>query len=277
MPAPPKFRDGFRAVWRIEVLCEHEPKHQAEADRHVRIAAEIKVNLECVCDRTIPSVETTQDARVERGIRDLPAGIRQQDFLCHAKHEERRAAGEFFPSERPLAKLIGHVLKPDDRPGYELGKHRHVTDIVDEVFHDLGITAIDVDHITHALEGIKTDPERQYHAEKAQILRLRNAQCRHHRVIVVKTEIEVLEEAEDREIGDYRNGDEEFLTRREFFHQPPVGVVDRRIEKHQKAKVRVRPTVEEIAEERQHCMLPIAWACIVTRQHCRKKEEEKKI
>ncbi len=64
---------------------EHEPQHQAKADRHVGVAAEVEVDLERVGDHAVPGVDRVQRAGVEREVGDLAAGIGQQDLLGQAQ------------------------------------------------------------------------------------------------------------------------------------------------------------------------------------------------
>ena len=277
VPPPPEFRDRLRAVRRIEVLREHESEHQTEADRHVRVAGKIEIDLECIRDRAVPGVETAQVARVERGVSDLAARIRQQDLLRHAEHEERGAAREFLPGERAVAELVRHILEPDNRAGYELREHRNITRVIDEIGHDLRVAAVHVDHVAHALERVETDAKRQHHAEESQILRFRNAQRRHRRVVVVEPEVEILEEAEDRQVTDDGKRDEELLPRRVYAHQAAVRVVHARVEQHQQAEPWIRPAVEDVAEDRQREVTQLFRCGIVPQKRQRKEEEDEEI
>ena len=173
--------------------------------------------------------------------------------------------------------LIGDLLKAYDRSGDELREHRNVTRVVDEVADDLGVAAVDVDHVAHRLEGVETDPERQYDAEKSGELRGGYSQRRDEGVIIFDPEVEVFEETEDREVAYDRDGDEELFALRETFHQPSVGVVDGGVEEHQYAEIRIRPAVEEVAKQRQHRMFTFSRCEVVPRQHRRQKEKQKQI
>ena len=277
MPSPPEFRDRLRAVRRIEVLREHESEHQAQTDRHVRISTEIEVDLKSIRHRAVPGIETAQVASVERGVRNLATGIRKQDFFCHAEHEERRAACELLPSQRAFAELVGDVLEPDDRAGDKLREHRNVAGVVDEVRYDLRVAAVDVNHVAHALERVEADAERQHHAEEAEILRLGNPQCRHRRVVVVKSEVEILEEPEDSQVTDDRQRHEQLLPRRICLHQASVRVVHARVEQHKQAEPRIRPPVENVAENRQREVAELLRRGVVPQQRQRQKEKDKEI
>ena len=277
VPPPPEFCDGLRAVRRIEVLCEHESEHQAETDRHVRVTAEVEVNLERIRDRAVPGIETAQVARIERGVRDLAAGVCQQNLLRHAEHEERSTTREFLPGKRAFAELVGDVLEADDRTCDELREHRNVARVVDEVRHDLRIAAIDVDHVAHALERVEADAERQNHTEEPEILRLRDAQRRHRRVVVVEPEVEVLEEAEDCQVADDGDRHEQLLPRRICAHQTAVRVVHARVEQHQQAEPGIRPPVEDVAEDRQREVTEFLRRGIIPQQRQRQKEKNEEI
>lgn len=277
MPPAPEFSDRKRFVWRVEVLGEDEPEHQSETDRHVAVSRKIEVDLKGVGDRAIPRIDCREHARIERGVGDLAAGVGQQDLLAHAEHEERDPAGKFFQSVGAGLQLVGNLLKADDRSGDQLREHRDVAGVVNEIANHLGVAAVHVDHITHRLKSVETDPEGQNDTEETRELGRRNAHRRHECIVVLDPEIKILEKAEDREVADDRNGHEGFFLRREPFHQPPVGIVDRRVEEHQKAEIRVRPPVEKIAEEREDRVFPLARTGVVARQHRRQKEKQKQI
>ncbi|MNI99740.1 hypothetical protein D3C73_1589000 [compost metagenome] len=54
MPAAPKVGDALSRIWLIEVFVEPKAEHHAKSDRHIGIAAEIKINLERKGDNTEP-------------------------------------------------------------------------------------------------------------------------------------------------------------------------------------------------------------------------------
>ena len=127
------------------------------------------------------------------------------------------------------------------------------------------------------MERVEANPERQDYAEEAQILRLRDAQRRHRRVVVVKPEVEILEEAEDRQVANDGDRHEQLLPRRVRAHQAAVRVVHARVEQHQQAEPRIRPAVENIAEDRQCEVTQLLRRGIISQQRQRKKEENEKI
>ena len=62
VPAPPEVGDVLRLEGRVEVLREAEPEQPGEADRHVRVAREVEVELQRVADRRRPGPPGGRDA-----------------------------------------------------------------------------------------------------------------------------------------------------------------------------------------------------------------------
>ena len=48
MPSPPEFSDTLGNVRIVKVLFKIKSEHFPQSDRHIRITAEIKINLECI-------------------------------------------------------------------------------------------------------------------------------------------------------------------------------------------------------------------------------------
>src|SRR5215831_11659903 len=86
-------------------------------------------------------------------------------------------------------------------------EHRDEAGEIDKVRHCLGIAAIDVDRVTKGLKRVKADAERQHHAKKRVQLRALQSDALQQRVVSIDAEVEVLEEPEDNEITDDRDGD----------------------------------------------------------------------
>ena len=167
VPAPPEIGDRFRAVGRIEIFREDKAEHEAEPDRHVRVTAEVEINLERVPDRAKPRVERADRAGVESRVRDFSARIREQDFFREAEHEEGDAAREFVRSEDAMFELVGEKGEFQDRPRDEVREHGNETGKIDEVRHRLGLAAINVDRVAERLKGVEADAERQHDAEES--------------------------------------------------------------------------------------------------------------
>ena len=173
--------------------------------------------------------------------------------------------------------------KADDRPGDELGKHRHVAPEIDEVAQRLRVTAGDVYRVAYRLEGVEAYAQRESHPQRHVEMKPRHIEPGSDAVHGVHAEVEILEEAEQHQIGRQRQGDRQappasagWVAR---VHQadgarparrdlPPTGqprepdrpaagkrqaahIVDRRGREQQHDEERIRPPVEQIAEQGQ--------------------------
>ena len=54
MPPPPEIRNAFGAIGIIEIGLEIEAQHFPKADGHIRITAEIKINLKGIGKNSQP-------------------------------------------------------------------------------------------------------------------------------------------------------------------------------------------------------------------------------
>jgi len=96
MPAVPKLRYRGRLVGRIKVLGKHEAEHQSKPDRHVRIRAEVEVNLKSIGNCPEPCIQESDRSRIEGGIRHLPRWICQKNLFSQSQSDEGRPTREFF-------------------------------------------------------------------------------------------------------------------------------------------------------------------------------------
>ena len=79
-------------------------------------------------------------------------------------------------------------------------KHRDEAGEIDEVRHRLGVTTIDIDGIAERLERVEANTERKHNLQRSLPLQLPDPQTLDKPVITLDTEIEVLEESENRQI-----------------------------------------------------------------------------
>ncbi len=197
MPAPPEISDRLCEIRRIKIFRENESEHQAEADRHVGVTAEIEVNLERIRDRSEPRVQGLNRASIKCRVRDFAAWIGQQDLFRHAHHEKRDAAREFIGCKPAIFELIGEERELQNRPGDKVREHRDEAGEIDKVGHCLGIAAIDVDGVAERLKCVKADAERKHHTKKRVQLRALQSEALQQRVVTIDSEIEVLEKTQD--------------------------------------------------------------------------------
>ena len=202
VPAPPEVGDGFGAVRSVEIFREDEAEHEAESDRHVGVAAEVEVDLERVARHADPCFERAARERVECGVGDLSARVREEDFFCQPHEEERGAAREFFTRERALAELFGEEGELQDRSGDEVREHRDEAGEINEVGHRLRVAAIHVNDVAERLKRVEADAERQHDAQRGIPLQMAEAERAEERIERIEAEVEVFEKAEREEIAD---------------------------------------------------------------------------
>src|SRR5262249_12296424 len=125
MPSLPEVSKSFCSVRRIEVDRNSEIEKKSEADRHVRITAEVVINLECVAESTDPSgYWRWRSIRLEEWIDVVGDRVRDHPLLHEADDESRD------PDDHAVVvRLIVDVLKiflelfePNNWPGDELRK-----------------------------------------------------------------------------------------------------------------------------------------------------------
>src|SRR5438876_1131784 len=117
MPAAPELPDRLRDVGIVEVLEHPKSEHAHHADSHVRVAGEIKIDLQRVADETQPG-----NARIELGGRDgenlighTSQSIGDEYFLAQANDKAPHALGYIGEASLARCNLLGDVLVADDR------------------------------------------------------------------------------------------------------------------------------------------------------------------
>src|SRR5690349_3945263 len=125
MPASPQFGDAFRAVRGVKVPRELKSQHASETDSHIRITAEIEVDLERVSQDPHPRIDRIWIGRVEDGVSHLPARVGQQNLLGKPDDKDRYARRK--PGDRMVARaqLFGQGLISDNGPGHQVRKQRY--------------------------------------------------------------------------------------------------------------------------------------------------------
>src|SRR5205085_6946764 len=118
MPAPPEFSDARGDVWEVKVLKERKAKHFAEADRHVRVAGEVEVDLQRVTNQSKPSEARRKLIRIEL---EHQVGIEakrvcENQFLRQANEQTQNAGREHVERRRSINKLILNIAIAHDRP-----------------------------------------------------------------------------------------------------------------------------------------------------------------
>ena len=89
MPPPPELSDGAGDVGIVEILQEVEAEHTAQADGHIRVGGEIKVDLEGIGQSTHPGQAGVQVGRclAKDSVGDLAHGVGQHHLFARPKQK----------------------------------------------------------------------------------------------------------------------------------------------------------------------------------------------
>lgn len=126
MPSAPKIADRHRLIRRIEIVRQLHAKHLSDADRHIAITAEIKIELEHIRKRRERERYGIQPANVgETKIRRLCQQVGKQYLFGQSEHKIGNAARKTLRIKRSfltVLKLRDELAVQHDRSRDELGK-----------------------------------------------------------------------------------------------------------------------------------------------------------
>ncbi len=213
VPATPEVGQGSCEVGRVEIFREDEAEHEAKADGHVGVSAEVEVDLHRVTDSAEPCVGGSPLGSVEGDVSDVSAGVRQNDFFGESEEEKERAAREMAGGFRAVAELVREEGELEDGARNKVREHRGEAGEIDEVFHRCCVATIDVDDVTQCLEGVETDAEGEGEMDGGNPFG-RELKCVAEMGEGCEAEIAVFEESEGREVADDGQGDRVFLATR---------------------------------------------------------------
>ena len=114
MPAAPEVSEGACEIGGIEVFGEEKSEHESESDGHVRVPAEVEVDLEGVAEGAEPRVGGGAVRGLEGGISEMAAGVGEDDFFGESEQEKEGAAGEVPGGFGAVAKLFGEEGELED-------------------------------------------------------------------------------------------------------------------------------------------------------------------
>src|SRR5699024_10340797 len=128
MPSPPEFRDTLRYVWIIEILFKLKPKHLPQTHSHIRISAEIKINLERIRKNSNPCREHRQTAGRHTGyaVKHRAPWVGDDQLLSKADDNEHRPLPEPSDSDLSVPELGFNIHIADDRACDELWEHADI-------------------------------------------------------------------------------------------------------------------------------------------------------
>ena len=209
MPTTPEVLNRHGGIGPIEVLREPEAEQQGKPDRHVGVAGEVGIDLDCVAidpEQDIPG--RVLPRRSKSVSDDCPADeVRDHDLLDEASCDQQCRSACFDSvrcSTRP--ELRKELRGPNDRPGDKLGKEREVHGEIEQRRRSC-LLAMDIDDIADRLEGEERDTDRQDDVECGSLEPEGILQARHEEAVV-------LEHAEHGEIEDHSRSRESLAAYR---------------------------------------------------------------
>ena len=271
VPAPPELRDAAGQVGVVEVLQEREPQHAAHADGHVRIAAEVEVDLQRVGRRAQPGRQDRAGGGCLDGLVQQAQVVGQQHLLGKAQDHPLQPLAALGQRRGALFQLCLDVGVLHDGPRHQLGEHGDVGGEVDEAALGLRLAPVDVDHIAQRLEGVEGYADGQRQLGRPYVQPQRAVQRVHQ-------ESGILEKAQHAQVDRQRRDERGPAGRGPGPHaQLQAGhVVVGDAEQHQPHVHRLAPGVEIHAGRQQHRVLePLRDHQV--QQHHRGKEQEEEV
>lgn len=164
MPTTPEFRGAECLVRAVEVLRQTESHKEGNANRDIRIAGEVCVDLQGVGEKCNEVLKASkQERRIENAVHEVCGEVvAQDDFFAKPVqnpengHAESPAGQEIF-----LVELRNELVGAHNRAGHQLREEREVETEVEDVRYGLDFTAVDVDAVTHGLEREERNAYRQ--------------------------------------------------------------------------------------------------------------------
>ena len=237
----------------VEVLEEPEVEHAAEADRHVRIAGEVEVDLERVHDGAEPAVETRNrlDLRREDHVHGAGHHVRDQHLLRKADREAAEAGDDVVEVGRAVFDVLGDGRVAHNGARDQLREQAHVEHELERVALDLHGPPSDIHHVGDDLEHIERDANWQGDLRHFHL----HAEVVEHRQQVADDEADVLvryERAEVRAHAHAQQSRREPLSLARSRHPERKEVVEHHQREHDDDGGRFAPGVEQEAEHEQH-------------------------
>ena len=193
MPPPPELSHGGGEIGVVKVFVKPEAQDAAQADGHVGVAREVEVNLKAESKEPRPATRHRQRSGALGGQAALPqgpGGVGQQDLFGKAHGEPAGPFREVLRRDGPPDQLLRHGFILHDGPGDELGEQGHIGPEVNDVPLDRRVPAVDVDGITHGLEGEEGNAQGQRQSQLGNRCPRKQGQIR-------RQEIPVFEEAQE--------------------------------------------------------------------------------
>ena len=167
VPAAPEIGDVHRLVGRVEVQWQAHADHVGQADRHVRIAGEVEVELQGVSQGAAPRLEQAKQLALFSRCKHRPGigrhAVGKHHLLEQPQREDGEPHGEEFRVDAVggrLPELRHHLLVVQHRAGNQVREVGDEQAVMDEV-ELAGFAARCVHQEGNLCEGEEGDAQRQ--------------------------------------------------------------------------------------------------------------------
>ena len=243
MPPPPEIRDGPGHIRVVEIFGKMEAEHPAQADGHIGIAGEIKIDLQRIGDGTQPGgCHGKPRQEVEAVVGDLGHVVGKQELLAQAVDEPLHTGADIGEAFLPGDDLLLHLLIPDNGSGDELGEQGYVQAHIEGIFLPVCLAIVNIEQIAHQLEGEEGNADGKGDADKGKIPVQQQPQ-------LGGTEGQVFENKQDHHMVDSPR--HQHLLPGTVADQQTAEPGDEDGKDHQKYKHRFPPAIKQQAAEEQ--------------------------
>ena len=204
MPAAPELGDGLGQVGVVKVLNEFEAHDPAEADGHIGIAGEVKVDVQGKGDGVHPEEQDGLLVGFPEQLHQQSEIVGDDDLLGKAHEKPPQAEGHVLPAVGAGIQFPGNVHIPDNGTGDELGEQSHIGAEADGVLLRHRVAPVHVDGVGQALEGIEADADGQGQLQQGDTQAGDGVEAVHE-------EVGILENAKERHGNDDGHGEPDFF------------------------------------------------------------------
>ena len=186
VPAAPEIGDAAADIGIVEVFGEAEAEHVAQADGHIGIAGEVKIDLQGVEQNTTPVAQHRVAGVGEEILAGQTAGVGEYHFFCKTYHEAPQTGVDLGNGDTAVLHLLFHFHIPHDGSGHQLGEQADIQQHLAESELGLTLAPVNIDDIGHGLEGVEADAQRQGDLRHRNIQAGDGVQGLHHKAGVLK-------------------------------------------------------------------------------------------
>lgn len=218
MPPSPEYRNRSGYIRIVEIFFKVESEHLSQSNCHIRIAAEVKINLQRIGDGCQPCQGHVHLIHGENTVADLPHRIGNEKFFPKTADKTADSLRDFADTCFAERKFSRNIVEFDDRTCHQLWKERDVQQQMNEILLCSFRISVNIYDIGHRLECEKGDSYRQWNAGQ------RNVGAENS-VDVFQKEVGVFEHTDNGNIEDYCRCQGGFSPRPTASHHPAEYVV----------------------------------------------------